>query len=64
MLLPRFDTGKEEVWPVGVEHPLRIQRDGFKDKRDATANVFESVRGECIMNFILFFTIVKINSYH
>ena len=37
--LPRLRPGAAQLWPTGLEHPVRLQRPGLKDLVAATADV-------------------------
>ena len=46
VLLPRPGAGEAQVWPPGMEHPVRVQRDRSQDQRQAARYVPEWIRGK------------------
>lgn len=49
VFLPRPDAGEEEVRPVRLEHPVRVQRDGPAHLRAAAEHVPGAVPGPTLI---------------
>ena len=44
LLLPRPGSRTEELWAAGLEHSLRVQRDGSQDQCQAAPDVPQPIR--------------------